>query len=71
MATANDAPPAAAAPTAASASDEQLAPPNLIVDLCRQFYHLGWVTGTGGGISIRDGCAAAAATHGGAAARHG
>ena len=27
----------------------------LIVDLCRQFYHLGWVTGTGGGIAIRAG----------------
>ncbi|KAJ3124787.1 hypothetical protein HK098_000878 [Nowakowskiella sp. JEL0407] len=30
-------------------------PANLIPDLCRQFYSLGWVTGTGGGISIRDG----------------
>ncbi|KAF6205458.1 hypothetical protein GE061_019631 [Apolygus lucorum] len=28
---------------------------NLIPELCRQFYHLGWVTGTGGGISIRQG----------------
>ncbi|KAJ2787404.1 Methylthioribulose-1-phosphate dehydratase [Coemansia interrupta] len=28
-------------------------PANLIPELCRQFYHLGWVTGTGGGISIR------------------
>ncbi|EWM22579.1 Enolase-phosphatase E1 [Nannochloropsis gaditana] len=27
----------------------------LIVDLCRQFYDLGWVTGTGGSISIREG----------------
>ena len=27
----------------------------LIVDLCRQFYELGWVTGTGGSISIRHG----------------
>ncbi|KAI3651907.1 hypothetical protein MP228_003210 [Amoeboaphelidium protococcarum] len=27
----------------------------LICDLCAQFYHLGWVTGTGGGMSIRDG----------------
>lgn len=27
----------------------------LIVELCRQFYHLGWFTGTGGGISIREG----------------
>ncbi|KAJ2464921.1 Methylthioribulose-1-phosphate dehydratase, partial [Coemansia sp. RSA 2320] len=30
-------------------------PANLIPELCRQFYQLGWVTGTGGGISIRDG----------------
>lgn len=29
-------------------------PRRLIVDLCRQFYDLGWVTGTGGGISIRQ-----------------
>lgn len=29
-------------------------PRNLIPDLCRQFYTNGWVTGTGGGISIRD-----------------
>ncbi|KIR58108.1 methylthioribulose-1-phosphate dehydratase [Cryptococcus bacillisporus CA1873] len=28
-------------------------PANLICDLCREFYKLGWVTGTGGGISIR------------------
>ncbi|CAM9577432.1 unnamed protein product, partial [Phaeothamnion confervicola] len=27
----------------------------LIVDLCKQFYHLGWVTGTGGSISVRHG----------------
>ena len=27
----------------------------LICDLARQFYDLGWVTGTGGGICIRDG----------------
>jgi len=27
--------------------------PKLIAELCRQFYGLGWVTGTGGGISIR------------------
>jgi methylthioribulose-1-phosphate dehydratase len=26
----------------------------LIAELCRQFYTLGWVSGTGGGISIRD-----------------
>ncbi|KAG7299159.1 hypothetical protein JYU34_017699 [Plutella xylostella] len=30
-------------------------PRNLIPELCKQFYHLGWVTGTGGGISIKDG----------------
>jgi methylthioribulose-1-phosphate dehydratase len=28
--------------------------PELICALCRQFYGLGWVSGTGGGISIRD-----------------
>ncbi|CAE6421632.1 unnamed protein product [Rhizoctonia solani] len=30
-------------------------PANLIPELCASFYHLGWVTGTGGGISIRQG----------------
>src|SRR5687767_8261020 len=30
-------------------------PRALIVELCRQFYAQGWVSGTGGGISIRDG----------------
>jgi methylthioribulose-1-phosphate dehydratase len=30
-------------------------PQSLIVDLCRQFYAQGWVSGTGGGISIRQG----------------
>jgi methylthioribulose-1-phosphate dehydratase len=29
--------------------------PSLICDLARQFYDLGWVTGTGGGICIREG----------------
>jgi methylthioribulose-1-phosphate dehydratase len=38
-----------------SAIDDPEAPENLIPELCRQFYHLGWVTGTGGGISIRRG----------------
>lgn len=30
-------------------------PANLISSLCRSFYTLGWVTGTGGGVSIRHG----------------
>jgi methylthioribulose-1-phosphate dehydratase len=29
-------------------------PQRIIVELCRQFYGMGWVTGTGGGISIRQ-----------------
>ena len=29
-------------------------PAELIVHLCRQFYELGWVSGTGGGVSVRD-----------------
>ncbi|CZS94743.1 hypothetical protein WAI453_013418 [Rhynchosporium graminicola] len=29
-------------------------PANLIPDLCKKFWGLGWVTGTGGGASIRD-----------------
>ncbi|TFK52139.1 Methylthioribulose-1-phosphate dehydratase [Heliocybe sulcata] len=36
-------------------SEDPLHPANLIPELCRGFYHLGWVTGTGGGISIREG----------------
>ncbi|KAG9292310.1 hypothetical protein G9A89_009122 [Geosiphon pyriformis] len=36
-------------------SDDPLHPANLIPELCRLFYNLGWVTGTGGGISIRKG----------------
>ncbi|CAJ0628888.1 819_t:CDS:2 [Entrophospora sp. SA101] len=36
-------------------SKDPLHPVNLIPELCRLFYKLGWVTGTGGGISIRDG----------------
>ncbi|CED82867.1 Class II aldolase/adducin N-terminal domain protein [Phaffia rhodozyma] len=36
-------------------SDDPNHPANLIPSLCAQFYTLGWVTGTGGGISIRDG----------------
>ncbi|GFN98751.1 methylthioribulose-1-phosphate dehydratase [Plakobranchus ocellatus] len=30
-------------------------PRRLIVELCKQFYHLGWVTGTGGGMTIKRG----------------
>jgi hypothetical protein len=30
-------------------------PRNLIPELCRNFYDLGWVTGTGGGIAIKQG----------------
>jgi methylthioribulose 1-phosphate dehydratase/enolase-phosphatase E1 len=30
-------------------------PLTLIPELCKQFYHLGWCTGTGGGMSIREG----------------
>ncbi|GFU78454.1 methylthioribulose-1-phosphate dehydratase [Trichonephila clavipes] len=30
-------------------------PRNIIPELCKQFYTLGWVTGTGGGISIKHG----------------
>jgi hypothetical protein len=30
-------------------------PRELIPELCRLFYTLGWVTGTGGGISIKHG----------------
>ncbi|RWS20541.1 putative methylthioribulose-1-phosphate dehydratase-like protein [Leptotrombidium deliense] len=30
-------------------------PRELIPELCRQFYSLGWVSGTGGGVSIREG----------------
>ncbi|KAL8291806.1 hypothetical protein RQP46_002064 [Phenoliferia psychrophenolica] len=36
-------------------STDELHPANLIPALCQNFYKLGWVTGTGGGISIRDG----------------
>jgi len=30
-------------------------PRHIIVELCRQLYGMGWVSGTGGGISIREG----------------
>ncbi|KAF5377812.1 hypothetical protein D9615_006675 [Tricholomella constricta] len=36
-------------------SSDPLHPANLIPELCRSFYNLGWVTGTGGGICIRTG----------------
>lgn len=36
-------------------SSDPLHPANHISDLCRKFYTLGWVTGTGGGVSIRHG----------------
>ncbi|KII92809.1 hypothetical protein PLICRDRAFT_486044 [Plicaturopsis crispa FD-325 SS-3] len=36
-------------------STDPLHPANLIPELCRSFYQLGWVTGTGGGICIREG----------------
>ncbi len=35
-------------------TDRQNDPRSTIVELCRQFYGLGWVSGTGGGISIRQ-----------------
>lgn len=34
---------------------DELHPRRLIPELCRLFYQLGWVTGTGGGISIKLG----------------
>ncbi|CAJ2513310.1 Uu.00g014290.m01.CDS01 [Anthostomella pinea] len=36
-------------------SDSHAHPANLIPSLCAKFWTLGWVTGTGGGCSIRDG----------------
>lgn len=35
-------------------SDDPIHPANHICTLCRQFYTHGWVTGTGGGVSIRN-----------------
>lgn len=35
-------------------SSDPIHPANLICEFCRLFYQNGWVTGTGGGISIRD-----------------
>ncbi|XP_042670646.1 methylthioribulose-1-phosphate dehydratase [Centrocercus urophasianus] len=37
------------------AAQDKLHPRNLIPELCRLFYGLGWVTGTGGGISLKHG----------------
>ena len=34
--------------------DDPSHPANLICELCRLFYDNNWVTGTGGGVSIRD-----------------
>jgi methylthioribulose-1-phosphate dehydratase len=34
---------------------QELSPRALVVELCKQFYAQGWVSGTGGGISIRQG----------------
>ena len=36
-------------------SDRSDHPAHLIPSLCAKFWTLGWVTGTGGGVSIRDG----------------
>jgi methylthioribulose-1-phosphate dehydratase len=38
-----------------SLNDNKEDPRELIPQLCRQFYDLGWVSGTGGGMSIREG----------------
>ena len=35
-------------------SEDPNHPANLIPSLCAKFWKLGWVTGTGGGASIRD-----------------
>ena len=36
-------------------SPDLLHPANYICELCGKFYTFGWVTGTGGGVSISDG----------------
>ena len=50
----NDAPVEADSPDALITSDNPEHPANLIPSLCTKFWTLGWVTGTGGGCSIRD-----------------
>ncbi|KAK5713520.1 Methylthioribulose-1-phosphate dehydratase [Elasticomyces elasticus] len=40
-------------PDALVTSPDPMHPANHISSLCRKFYDLGWVTGTGGGVSIR------------------
>lgn len=35
--------------------EQAKSPRTLVVELCQQFYQQGWVSGTGGGISIREG----------------
>uniref|UniRef100_A0A8C0Z007 Methylthioribulose-1-phosphate dehydratase n=1 Tax=Canis lupus familiaris TaxID=9615 RepID=A0A8C0Z007_CANLF len=42
-------------PASAEAQEDKEHPRYLIPELCKQFYHLGWVTGTGGGISLKHG----------------
>src|SRR5579871_5253410 len=39
--------------TPSSASSQQTR--ELVCELCRNFYQLGWASGTGGGISIKEG----------------
>ncbi|CAN0523360.1 unnamed protein product, partial [Laminaria digitata] len=43
------------APAPGSSGTMTTDPRELVASLCRQFYHLGWVTGSGGSISIRHG----------------
>lgn len=44
----------AKSPDALITSDNPEHPANLIPSLCAKFWTLGWVTGTGGGCSIRE-----------------
>ena len=43
----------ASSPDSLVLSADPLHPANHICELCRNFYQQGWVTGTGGGVSIR------------------